>query len=208
MPTVIFVDHLGQSQTVRAPEGGVLAKICDEVDSPVPFHCRRGNCGTCRIAVLEGIDELLPAQVSERRVLEIFGLSPQQHRLACQAQMRPGLELLRVTPLGKRGPRPYSLSVPVTLDKASKEIRAFPSDAHACDIVITGATELQVGTVVLVTFRLPSEAKSHNVVGRILNIEPVGDVVADTQRYTAAIEFREHDEILKTFFEPSAIGRP
>lgn len=208
MPTVIFVDHLGQSQMVQSLEGGAFAKICEEVDSPVPFHCRRGNCGTCRIAVLEGIDELLPAQASERSVLDIFGLSPRQHRLACQVQMRPGLATLRVTPLGKRAPRPYSLSVPVTFDMASKEIRVCPSDAGTGDIVITGATELQVGTVVLVTFRLPSAAKFHNVVGRILNIEPEGDVVADTQRYTAVIEFREHDEILKTFFQPMSIERP
>jgi ferredoxin len=46
--------------------------------------------------VLEGSSELLPPQDEELDVLDIFGLSPQTHRLACQAKMRPGVATLRV----------------------------------------------------------------------------------------------------------------
>lgn len=202
MPTVIFVDHLDQLQTAQAPDGGSFAKLCDEVDSPVPFHCRRANCGTCRIAVLEGVDELLPPEERELHLLEIFGLSPRKHRLACQAQMCPGLATLRVRPLEKRAPRRYSLWIPVTLDVASKQIRACTRDASAGDILITGTTEPRISDVVLVTFRRASEAKSHNVVGRIIRVEPYGDVDGGTRLYTTAIEFLEPNETLRTLFQP------
>jgi ferredoxin len=48
------------------------------------------------MTVLEGMGELLPPQDDELDVLDIFGLSPDTHRLACQAKMRPGLATLRV----------------------------------------------------------------------------------------------------------------
>jgi hypothetical protein len=38
----------------------------------------------------------LPAEDEELDVLDIFGLSPETHRLACQVRMRPGLATLRV----------------------------------------------------------------------------------------------------------------
>ncbi len=208
MPTVVFVDHLDQLQTAQASEGGSFVKLCDEVDSPVPFHCRRANCGTCRIAVLEGVDELLPPEDRELDLLRIFGLSPRKYRLACQARMRPGLATLRVRPLEKRAHRRYSLWIPVTLDIASKQIRACKRDPSAGDILITGTTELRVSDVVLVTFRPPSESKSHNVVGRIIRVEPSGDVDGGTRRYTTAIEFLEPDETLTTLFQRASAEPP
>jgi len=197
MPTVIFVDHLDQVQTVQASEGGSLAQLCDEVDSPVPFHCRRATCGTCRVAIPEGIDELLPPERHELALLEVLGLSPRYYRLACQARMHPGPAVLRVQPLGKRTRR-YSLSIPVTFDAASNQIRA--SDARAGELLVTGATDPWLGNVVLVTFHPPSEAKPRDIVGRIVGVEPTGDVDGGLRCYTMAIEFLEHDEILTTIF--------
>lgn len=202
MPTVVFVDHLGRARTAQAAEGGSLAKLCDDADSPVAFHCRRASCGTCRIEVLEGVDELLPAEEPELAVLEIFGLSPREHRLACQARMRPGSATLRVRPLEKRAARRISLWIPVTLDVASKRIRACTHDAGAGDIFITGTTEPRTGDVVLATFRPSSEARSRSVVGRILRVEPSGEADGGIRRYMAAIELLETDEFLTAFFRP------
>jgi hypothetical protein len=75
-------------------------------------------------------------------------------------------------------------------------------DASAGDILIVGTTEPRVGDVILATFRPPSEAKSRNVVGRIIRVEPCGDTDGATRRYTTAIEFLESDEILKALFQP------
>jgi 2Fe-2S ferredoxin len=101
MPTVIFESQKGDRppQTVAAPEGGSLADLCDDHETVVPFSCRSASCGTCRVMVLDGAAELLPPNDEELDVLDIFGLSPETHRLACQAQMRPGLATLRVRPV-------------------------------------------------------------------------------------------------------------
>jgi ferredoxin len=100
MPTVIIehpTDHRFDL-TVLVPEGGALVDTCDDHTAPIPFSCKSASCGSCLIAILEGASELLPAAKDELDVLDLF-FEPQAthpHRLACQAQMKPGLVTLRV----------------------------------------------------------------------------------------------------------------
>jgi ferredoxin len=99
MPTVIFEQPHGVSGAplvVAVPEGGALVDVCDDHAAPVPFSCKSASCGTCRVEILEGTSELLPAADDELDVLDIFGTPPPDHRLACQAKMKPGLATLRV----------------------------------------------------------------------------------------------------------------
>jgi ferredoxin len=101
MPTVIFEHPRPDGTpalTVVVPEGGALVDTCDDHSAPVPFSCKSASCGTCRVEVLEGESELLPAAEDEREVLDIFATpsAPAHHRLACQAKMKPGLATLRV----------------------------------------------------------------------------------------------------------------
>lgn len=95
MPRVIIESIRRAAIHVDAPEGGSLLDVCDDADASIPFSCRSANCGTCRIDVLEGQDELEPAEDDEQSVLDIF-LDPPTRRLACQAKMRPGLARLRI----------------------------------------------------------------------------------------------------------------
>jgi 2Fe-2S ferredoxin len=96
MPKVIFESKTAAPQIVDVPEGGSLADLCDVTNAPIPFSCRSANCGTCRIEVLEGADGLLPPQDDELDVLDIFMVAPPRFRLACQSQMQPGNQTLRV----------------------------------------------------------------------------------------------------------------
>lgn len=97
MSKVVFEPSAGGAPlVVEAPEGGSLADLCDRIDAPIPFSCRSANCGTCRIEVLEGASELLPAKDDELDVLDIFAIAPPTHRLACQSQMKPGLGVVRI----------------------------------------------------------------------------------------------------------------
>ena len=89
MSEVTFVSNDGESMTVSAREGGSLVDLCDDVGAPVPFGCRGATCGTCRVVVLEGAEELSAPQQDEKELLAIFA-SPPSHRLACQAVMRAG----------------------------------------------------------------------------------------------------------------------
>jgi ferredoxin len=82
------------------PEGGALVDVCDDTLAPVPFSCKSANCGTCRVEVLEGADELLPPNDDELEVLHLFG-APRGVRLACQAKMKPGLARLHVRVLSR-----------------------------------------------------------------------------------------------------------
>jgi 2Fe-2S ferredoxin len=81
---------------VDVPEGGPLVDVCDTYTADIPFSCRGASCGTCRIDVLEGADQLEPPADEELDVLDIFGDDPSKRRLACQAKTRPGLGVLRV----------------------------------------------------------------------------------------------------------------
>ena len=86
-------------QTVDAPDGGALVDLCDDNATAVPFSCRSASCGTCRVIVLEGGDQLLPPEDEELDILDIFGDDPKVRRLACQAKMRPGLGVVRIRPV-------------------------------------------------------------------------------------------------------------
>ena len=85
--------------TVDAPDGGALGDLCDTSSAPIPFSCRSATCGTCRIVVLEGADQLTPPEDEELDLLDVFGATPDKQRLACQAKMRPGAGKLRVRPV-------------------------------------------------------------------------------------------------------------
>lgn len=103
MPTVIFEPPSGQTGAplvVEVPDGGALVDTCDDATAPVPFSCKSASCGTCRVLVLEGAGELLPAADDEREVLDLFATPPPDYRLACQAKMKPGLAVLRLRALG------------------------------------------------------------------------------------------------------------
>eukprot|EP00755_Sulcionema_specki_P017457 Sspe_Gene.64422::Locus_38059_Transcript_1_1_Confidence_1.000_Length_452::g.64422::m.64422 len=62
----------------------------------VPFNCKNAECGHCRVKVLKGIENLLPAGSKERK---FFGkdFTPSL-RLACQAKLQGGdVEIERVS---------------------------------------------------------------------------------------------------------------
>lgn len=202
MPTVHFMDHAGASQTVASLQGGALVSLCDAIDSPVPFHCRRGRCGTCRIEVLTGGDELLPAQPAERRVLEMLGLSAEGHRLACQAQMRPGLASLRLRPLGRRPHRPGSFRVPIVHGPGACAMHVRAQDSGATEMRISGATELTAGSLLLFDFQPPAAAQPGQVLGRVLGIESTALAGDGLQRSLVAIELLEHDDFFASLFAP------
>jgi ferredoxin len=96
---IVALEGQGPDFTMDVPKGGAIIDLCDDHDTPVPFSCRSASCGTCRIDVLEGSEQLLPPEDEELDILDVFGDDPAVRRLACQAKMRPGLALLRIRPV-------------------------------------------------------------------------------------------------------------
>lgn len=93
---VIAESSTGRIVEIDAPEGAALVDLCDAHAAPIPLSCRSASCGTCRIHVLEGAEELLPPAEDELDLLDVFNLTPPGVRLACQAKLRPGAARLRV----------------------------------------------------------------------------------------------------------------
>jgi 2Fe-2S ferredoxin len=88
------VKLITESSTGRIVEidtvcGTALVDLCDEYTAPIPFNCRVASCGTCRIHVLEGAEQLLPPAEDELDLLDAFN-APPGIRLACQARLGPG----------------------------------------------------------------------------------------------------------------------
>lgn len=86
----------GRIVEIDAPDGAALIDLCDANDAPIPFSCRSASCGTCRIHVLEGAEDLLPPAQDELELLDVFNQGPPYVRLTCQAKLRPGAARLRV----------------------------------------------------------------------------------------------------------------
>lgn len=96
MPKIVFeANRAGRSKGVDRPEGGDLLDICDDVLAPVPFSCRSASCATCEVHVLEGIHHFEPPNDEEADLLDILG-NRKDHRIACQARIRPGDGVVRL----------------------------------------------------------------------------------------------------------------
>jgi ferredoxin len=96
MVTIAFVSGGERADlTVQVAGPEALLDVCDEAGAPVAFSCRDGNCATCRVEVLAGIELLDPARAEEREVLDRLGAASNQ-RLACRAVVRRGEGLLRI----------------------------------------------------------------------------------------------------------------
>jgi ferredoxin len=96
MAKVTAESRTGRVVEFDAPGGAALVDLCDAHRAPIPFNCRSASCGTCRIHLLEGANELLPAAVDEIELLDVFDHEPPHVRLACQARLLPGATRLRV----------------------------------------------------------------------------------------------------------------
>ena len=91
MPRVIFVD---EGKAAEFPEGKTLLSSALEMGIRISHVCGGdGACGTCRVEVVEGWDNLSPPTPDETyKELEA------PHRLSCQAKLR-GDEIVKVAPI-------------------------------------------------------------------------------------------------------------
>jgi ferredoxin len=93
---VIAESTAGRTVEIDAPAGAALAELWETTDLPIPFSCRSASCGTCRIRVLEGADQLEPPAEDELYVLDAFDAVAPAIRLTCQARLAAGATRVRV----------------------------------------------------------------------------------------------------------------
>lgn len=61
-------------------------------DLPIKFGCKRGECGTCAIKILKGMDHLTKMSALERETLRKKGCGP-DYRLACQCAINGPVDI-------------------------------------------------------------------------------------------------------------------
>lgn len=80
MPRVTFVDLI---RSLEAPGGTTILQCALDMDIKISHVCGGdGACGTCRIEIVEGADQLTPPTMDEI-VKEI----EEPYRLSCQAKL-------------------------------------------------------------------------------------------------------------------------
>jgi ferredoxin len=80
--------------TVTVPAGSRVIEISDKVNSGIIYGCREGDCGTCMMKVVSGIQNLTEPSVLEDKVLK-EQFAGRHFRLACQAQVLGGHVVVR-----------------------------------------------------------------------------------------------------------------
>ena len=73
------------NQEEELADGSEIREVCENQFS-IPFGCKDGICGTCRIRVSEGSDNLSPKNEKEN---DLLPENPNE-RLACQVQIKSG----------------------------------------------------------------------------------------------------------------------
>lgn len=84
--SLVFIELDGTEYT--APGGDTLLDVLDDAMShALPVACRAGNCGTCRVRVVEGESTLVPPTAAERELLDLCG-AQRNERLGCQIRVK------------------------------------------------------------------------------------------------------------------------
>lgn len=87
---VVTESRAGETMELQVHDGAAIMEACDAAGAPIQFCCRSASCGTCRVEVLRGGDQLVPAGPDELLLLAVFDADPTRVRLACQLHVRAG----------------------------------------------------------------------------------------------------------------------
>ena len=99
--SVSFVLPNGSDYQVEAKEGDSLVLASGRGPYPISTGCSDGSCGTCCIEVLEGADQLTPADSHEEETKKNNGVA-ENLRLGCQtAILGAGIKVRIINVLGE-----------------------------------------------------------------------------------------------------------
>ena len=80
--------------TVTVPAGTRLIEVSEKVGAGITYGCREGECGTCMMKIVSGMENLAQRSVLEDKVLQ-DNMAGRNNRLACQAQVLGGEIVVR-----------------------------------------------------------------------------------------------------------------
>ena len=86
------VHFLAEGLLVEAPVGASLRDVAERSGADIPFGCRSGSCGTCRVRVVRGLGACSPMTAEDRDFLAGLG-APADQRLACRVAVRGDVDI-------------------------------------------------------------------------------------------------------------------
>lgn len=89
---MVKVNMITEGIKVEVNKGKNLHDLCLEKESPLPFGCTEGNCGTCIIKIKSGKENLSKKTEQEKITLDMMGCDEEDHRLACQCKILGDIE--------------------------------------------------------------------------------------------------------------------
>jgi adenylate cyclase len=87
MPRITFSAN---GQTLDVEMGASMLEACQSTDTPIPFGCTVGSCGTCAIVLEAGAENTSEQDEEERETLEMV-TDAEGARLACQIRVQGDL---------------------------------------------------------------------------------------------------------------------
>ena len=92
-----FIDITIDGHKVELPMNSKLVDIINDYPDIIPFRCKQGICGSCRIEVISGQEFLSPASKTEIDFLNKLGDTPGSIRLACQVDVAGSVNIRRTS---------------------------------------------------------------------------------------------------------------
>ena len=86
----VTFEDIGITVTV----GTRLIEVSEKVGAGITYSCREGECGTCIMKIVSGMENLAQRSVLEDKVLQ-ENMAGRNNRLACQAQVLGGEIVVR-----------------------------------------------------------------------------------------------------------------
>ncbi|GAB7386373.1 2Fe-2S iron-sulfur cluster-binding protein [Bacillaceae bacterium] len=81
MPTITFLTN--DNKQIEVPEGSNLLRTSMRYEGGIPFKCGGGLCGTCKVKIEEGLENVDKIKKHEQKHLSEEKLN-EGYRLACQ----------------------------------------------------------------------------------------------------------------------------
>lgn len=91
MPKVTFITD--DNLEIEVSKGTSMQDAAEEALASLPFGCRSGSCGTCRLNVIEGMENLNPMTDREKDLFENLTEVDSQERLGCQIEINGDVKI-------------------------------------------------------------------------------------------------------------------
>lgn len=92
------VEIINDFLAINVKEGSTIQDIVEASGSALPFGCRNGECGTCVVEVVQGMEFLSPKTDKEVKVLKeiCYGTCTPNSRLSCQMKVVKSNGIIRL----------------------------------------------------------------------------------------------------------------